>query len=126
MSIQLLATILLTLRLTSIIFISMVLWRQCKLFGTKINFDAFPELTKTQKKNIYGMRIVLFVLASVILLGNIIPVAIDSVALLTEAISNPILKHLGVLYAISNAVTSVVSAFMIWFLYKLAGFGNKK
>lgn len=125
-SIQLLAFILLVFRLVSMTFITLVIWRQISLFGTKINFDDFPSLTKGQRRNIYTMRRILFAIAVVIFIGNLIPVMIDSVALLNEVIKTPGLRSWGILYAVSNAITSVFSAFMIWFLYRLAGFSGDK
>lgn len=122
-SIQILAFILLIAHLISVGFIASVLYKQSKQFGKEIDFSLLPNLSKFEKRNIYRMRRVLFALALIILLGNLAPIVIDWITLISNnAIGRtPNIRPISIMYACSNAITAMLSAFMIWVLYKLAG-----
>lgn len=126
-SIQIIATILLLARLISVFFILRVLLLQFRLFGTKIDFTLVPNLTKMQRRHVYLMRRILFGLSVVILLGNIVPIIIDTITITANTLGRPAeLRPISVMYAFSNAITAMVSAIMIWVLYQVAGLGDRK
>lgn len=126
-SIQIIAFILLIARLVSVGFIVSVLLTQVKQLGKPIDFSLTPNLSKYQEKNIYRIRRVLFALSVIILLGNLVPIAIDWVTLISDnslgRTAN--VKPISVMYAFSNALTAMFSATMIWTLYRLAGIGDQ-
>lgn len=125
-SIQIIAFILLIARLISVFFIVKVLITQARQFGREIDFSLVPNLSKFQQKNIYRIRRVLFALAVIILIGNFIPIVIDYITLITDnslgRTAN--VKPISIAYAFSNAITAMLSAIMIWTLYKLAGISD--
>lgn len=121
-SIQLIAFFLLVARVISIAFIVIVLRLQWRLFKTEIDFSLVPNMTKLQKRNVYRVRKVLFILSCIILLGNFIPILIDTITIFDNNLGRPAnLRPISVAYAASNAFTAMFSAIMIWALYKLAG-----
>ena len=113
-------------RVIGVIFMVMVLVLQIRLFGKPINFDLVPNLSILQQEKVYMIRRVLFGLSLTIFLGNMIPIAIDWVTLFSETSRPDTLSWLSIGYGISNATTDMVSGFMIWVLYKLAGFTTTK
>lgn len=128
LTIEVIATILLATRLVSVFFIVKIIILQYRLFGTQIDFSLVPNLTKMQRKHIYMMRRILFALSLIILAGNIIPIIIDIVTLLPNFETNrpSVLHPLSIMYAVSSASTSLLSAVTIQLLYKLAGFTPSK
>lgn len=105
MDIKLLALILLTERLVAVGFSLATLVMQWPLFKIKDQ----PELV--------SIRRILFFLVSVITLGQIIPIIVDSMALfINTGTPNP----LGVAYAFSNATTADVAAIALWITYRIA------
>lgn len=125
-SIQIIAFILLVARLISVAFIVSVIIKQVKVFGKPIDFSIAPYLNKLQRKNVYRVRRVLFILAVIIMVGNMVPILIDYVTLVTDnAVGRTAnVKPISVAYAFSNALTAMFSAVMIWALYKLASLGT--
>lgn len=125
-SIQVIAGFLLIARLISVVFIGMVLVLQAKLFGTNIDFTLVPNLSKFQKRNIYLARKVLFALAIIVFLGNMIPIIIDAITAFNDNSlgRNPEVPTISIAYAAGNALTAMFSAIFIWVLYKLAGLGG--
>lgn len=107
-SIQSLALILALLHIGSVFFISFVIRRQLGLFKIET-----PEYLK-------HFRRVLFTLSVIILIGNIIPIVVDLLTLFVETGRPHQLRVVSVLYALSNAITALVSAYLIWRLYRLA------
>lgn len=122
--IETIALLLLIGRLISVTFILLVLHRQYRLFGTQIDFELVPNLTKYQRRNVYRIRRILFALSVIIFLGNLIPIAIDALTLFVETGRPAILRPVSVMYAFSNSLTAMFSAIMIWTLYKIAGLGT--
>lgn len=122
--IQTIALLLLIGRIVSLIFIVLVMYRQFKLFGTTIDFQLVPNLTKMERKNVYRIRKLLFALSVVIFLGNMIPVAIDVLTLFTETDRPRSIATISIMYAFSNSFTAAFSAIMIWTLYCVAGLGG--
>lgn len=113
-SIQIIAAILLIIRIFSIVFMSSVIRKQFRLFKLPI------------REEVRMFRVVLFILAIVILIGNAIPVIVDTVTLLTDVPRSPFLSHLSVTYALSNAITSLSSSLLIWFLYRISEDSHRK
>lgn len=112
-SIHIIAVFLLLIRLVSIFYISRVIKRQYELFKLPV-----PE-------DIQSFRKILFMISLAILLGNLIPVIVDAVTLVSDVPRSPFLSWLSVTYAISNATTSLLSSLLIWFLYKIAEDSHK-
>lgn len=109
MSVKLLASILLIGRLVSVVFISLVIRRQWTLFKSKIA----PHLVSFRRN--------LFILSIVILLGQVVPIIIDTLAIyadVSKSSASP--SPIGVAYAVSNCLTSILSAIFIWTLYRMA------
>lgn len=127
-SIQIIAVFLLIARLISVGFIVTVLILQWRLFKTKIDFSLVPNLSNYQKKTIYRARKLLFALAVIIFLGNMVPIMIDTITIISDnAIGRtPNVRAISIAYAGSNALTAMFSAIMIWGLYKLAGLADPK
>lgn len=127
-SIQAIAFILLIARLISIGFILAVLIKQAKQFGREIDFRLAPYLTKFERRNVYRLRTALFLLAIIIFIGNLVPIAIDYITLITDnslgRTAN--VRSISIAYAFSNALTAMFSAVMIWALYKIAGVTDRK
>lgn len=104
--IQLLAILLLVERLAAVTFISMVLRRQYNLFKYKVD------------TGLVKLRLIMFGLALVFLLGNVVPIAVD---IYYAFISVPggadfILQ----VYTLSNATISLTAAIFLWLIYKIA------
>lgn len=110
MDIKAVALILLLGRLVSFGFMLLVVKRQRALSKLPINPELVP-LRKTLNR-----------LSIVVLVGNLIPIAIDILTILAanslEREDSP--SVVGVMYGFSNCITSAVSAFLIWTLYKQA------
>lgn len=109
MELKILAGALLVGRLVSQVFITLVLKRQWELLKLPID-----ENLKLFRKRLFTLSIVIF-------LGNLVPILLDATALFitTEGRnSNP--SIIGIAYVISNNLTAIVSAFVIWLLYRLA------
>lgn len=125
LDIQTIALFLLIARVISVVFIVTVLIKQARLFGKTIDFNAVPYLTKLQRKSVYRIRTVLFVLSLIILAGNLVPIIIDYITLFNNDLGRPTsVRAISIAYAFSNALTAMFSAIMIWTLYKLAGIGS--
>lgn len=122
-ALQTIAIFLLIARLISVAFILVILRLQWKLFGTKIDFTLVPNLTTLGRNRVYLARKILFALAVIIFLGNLVPIVIDTITILnSNDIGRPSgLRLISILYASSNALTAMFSAIFIWFLYKVAG-----
>lgn len=110
MDIKTVALLLLLGRLVSAVFMVLVVRRQRALSKIAINPQLMP-LRKTLSR-----------LSIAVLVGNIIPIIID---ILTIAAANSLEREdspsvIGVMYGFSNCITSAVSAYLIWTLYKQA------
>lgn len=110
MDIKTVAFILLLGRIVSFSFMTLVVRRQRALSKLPINKELLP-LRKTLGR-----------LSIAVLIGNLIPIVID---VLTILASNSLEREdtpsvIGVMYGFSNCITSAVSAFLIWTLYKQA------
>lgn len=127
-STQAIAFILLIARFISIGFILAVLIKQAKQFGREIDFRLAPYLTKFERRNVYRLRTALFLLAIIIFIGNLVPIAIDYITLITDnslgRTAN--VRSISIAYAFSNALTAMFSAVMIWALYKIAGVTDRQ
>jgi len=103
------------IRIVSAIFIGMVLVTQIPLL--RAPHDALGRIT----------QYILLAIALVIFLGNLIPVAVDLATVLGDIErSSQVLNTIGIGYAFSNAVTSVLSAVLIWLMYKVIAISNAK
>lgn len=109
MDIKVYAAILLIVRIASMILMGAVLKRQLQLFKMPID------------KEIKHYRIILFLLALAIFAGNIIPATIDfltTVDGLTRSAKT--INGVGLVYSMAWAVTSLLSAVLIWWLYRMS------
>lgn len=113
-SIIIIAAILLFMRLVSAGFILSVIRKQWKLLHKPID----PDLRTFQ----YA----LFVMSCIIFAGNGVPIVIDTVTLFVETSRPETLGALSISYAMSNAITAMVSAILIWFMYKIAENSTKE
>lgn len=100
------AIILLIMRLVSLGFICLVLYRQLRLF--RLDIDS----------GLVHFRVFMFILGIVLFLGNLLPVLVDytyAFIIVEDDFS------LLVLYAISNASTSLAASIILYHIYKIAG-----
>lgn len=107
-SIVTLAVILVLFRILSDAFIFSVILKQIALLRMPV-----PSYLKS-------FRLVLFFLSLAIFLGNMIPIVIDLLTIFIETGRPAQLRPISVMYAISGATTALLSAFLIWLLYRLA------
>lgn len=107
--IQVIAAILLTLRLVGDVFMLAVLRRQWHLFRYHID------------ESLRSFRKLLFAITIILLLGNCVPIVIDAIALLGMKLGDWL-----ILYAVTNAVTAFLAALFIWILYRMATMSNKE
>jgi hypothetical protein len=108
-SIQTIAFIALLARVGSDIFIGLVLFRQYKLFKLPITDE------------LRHFRFVLFLLSLGIFIGNLIPIILDIATIYFGGAGRPTRVSLpSASYVESNAITSLISAYFIWKLYRLA------
>jgi hypothetical protein len=121
-SIQTLAWILAIMHAGSAIFMAFVIRRQFKLFSYNVTYDD----SRFEEKDIHRIkrfRLGLFLLSCVVLLGNVVPIAIDALTIFgsSAATGRPTHVHtISILYAISNALTALISAYLISTLYRIA------
>lgn len=106
--IEIIALILLLMRIGSGVFILIVMKKQWELLKVPIE----PHLMR--------FRMVLFALSLAIFIGNIIPVIIDAATLFFDTTRPPFLSVTSVSYAMSNAITALLSAYFIHTLYRIA------
>lgn len=110
MDIKYIAFILLLGRIVSVFFMALVVKRQRELNKIPIS----PELKP--------FRTILQQLSIAVLIGNIIPIVIDILTILApdslHREDSP--STIGIMYGFSNVVTSALSAYLIWTLYKQA------
>lgn len=120
-NIQTLATILILCHIGSAIFMGFVLRRQYKLFSHDITYNDERFETKDISR-IKRFRLRLFLLSCVVLLGNMIPIAIDAITLIgnNSVGRTPQVHTISILYAASNALTALISAYLISTLYRIA------
>lgn len=107
-SIKTLALVLLAMHAGSAAYIFTVLKKQVTLL--RLPIDSYLK----------HFRIILFVLSLAIFIGNIIPIVIDGLTLFIDLGRAASVRPIGIAYAISNAVTAFVSAYLIHMLYRLA------
>jgi len=105
---KLLAFVLLVMHIASAVYIFTVLRKQARLLMLPI--DTYLK----------HFRMALFALSAAIFVGNIIPIVIDVLTLLVP-INRPVsVSFVSLAYALSNALTALVSAYLIHMLYRLA------
>lgn len=122
--IQELAAGLMILHIGSDCFMVAVLRRQHGLFSQPITLhdDRYEESDIRKIKN---FRLRLFTLSLVILAGNTIPILIDGLTLFSNNTGRPHTVHaISILYAVSNALTAIISAYLISTLYRIARGAN--
>ena len=109
MNIRTLAAIVLIGQSVSFFLMAAVLKKQLALFKLYIE----PELK--------SFRLVLFLLALVIFLGNIIPTSI-SILTLTRTVTRSVdtINFVGMIYSMSNTLVASFSSVLIWTMYRLA------
>lgn len=118
-SIETLALILMIAHSASAVFMTRVLYRQWGLF--KIKYDDL-DIEKSITHDIKRFRLTLFVLSCIVFAGNIIPIVIDGITLFGDNSlhRNPTVPLISLLYAVSNALTALISAYLIYTLYRIA------
>lgn len=116
-----LAWILIVCHSGSVIFMSFVLRRQYKLFSFDVTYND-SRFEEVDIHRIKRFRLGLFALSCVVLAGGIIPIAIDAVTIFgANSVNRPAHVHtISILYAISNALTALISAYLISTLYRIA------
>lgn len=116
-----LAWILIVLHSGSVIFMTFVLRRQYKLFSHDVTYND-ARFEPIDIKRIKRFRLGLFLLSCVVLLGNVVPIAIDAVTIFGgNSVNRPTHVHtISLLYAVSNALTALISAYLISTLYRIA------
>lgn len=105
--VKVLAATLLLGHVLALVVVVLVLSRQIKILRGK------PDPT------LQIGRLVLLALAVVIGLGNLVPIAIDA-AVILGSVTRAKPSHLGVLYALSNVFTLILSASAVLALYVIA------
>lgn len=112
-NVQIHAGILLTERLVAVAFLLPVLIKQVGLMRLRAN------------SSLNTLRHVLFGIGLVIFIGQLVPILIDTAALLElyERSGNP--NPLGLAYAHSNALTALLAAILLNLIYKVAGSSEK-
>jgi hypothetical protein len=108
LSIKTLAIMLLIGHFGSVFFISFVIKRQLGLF-------RIPTV-----KALRHFRRTLFYLSMGIFLGNMIPITIDALTLFVNTGRPQHVRGISIAYAMSNAIIELLSAYLVWKLYKLA------
>jgi hypothetical protein len=109
MDIKTLALIMLGGHLVSVGFMASVIVKQWGLFKRLI------------EESLKGFRRVLFALSILILVGNIIPIFIDTLTLFYSLPRPLSVSSVSVFYALSNAyLAAAAPAIAIWVLYKMA------
>lgn len=109
MSIEAFAALLMAFHVVSGVFIGLVIKRQLGLFKSTIH------------ANLRTYRRVLFALSVVIFAGNLNPILIDFVTFMGGAEGRPTsVKAVSISYAVSNAVVAMISAILIYILYRMA------
>lgn len=103
--VKVLAAILLSLRIVSVVFLAFVISRQLKFLFQK------DQILTT-------VRIVLMTLIGLTFIGNFVPIIIDVSTLMREDISGKPSVLLSS-YALSNALTAAISAIGWWVLYRV-------
>lgn len=98
-------------------FIFFVLKRQYSLFKLPIKDEG-----KLDGKAIRHFRAVLFGLALIVFIGNIVPFGIDLLTILNDDfIGRPgTVRVVSFIYTLSASLTSLISSYLIWRLYRLA------
>lgn len=109
MDIQTYAAILLVIRVISMGLMAAVLFRQLELFRLPV------------PKDIKWYRIVLFILALGVFLGNIVPAGIDILTIFGEVVrSAKVVNGIGLIYSLDAAGTSLLSSILIFWLYRMS------
>lgn len=108
LSIKELAIALLFGHVASMVFISFVIKRQIGLF-------KMPTVVKLKR-----FRRVLFYISLGIFAGNLVPITIDTLTLFVDLGRPGHLRAVSIAYAMSNAITQFLSAYLVWKLYQLA------
>lgn len=118
-SIQLIAIFLLIIRILSCVYIFQVIRKQWQLLRVPIKHAE--RMPVRYVRQLTRFRALLFFLSTVILVGNVIPVVIDFVTIAGADTGRPIgLENISIIYAFSNALTSLASSITISQLYRLA------
>lgn len=103
MDISVISAILLFGRLVALFFLVSVLRTQWKLLKTNV----YPEL--------HSLRRILFGLVLIVALGQVIPIAIDTLSILGHGTFEWL-----VVYAFSNNGTAMITAVLLWAVYKIS------
>lgn len=117
-SIEALAAMLLAFRITSMVFIVLVLLKQLRLM-------KIPIVKEFDTPTIRRMRKVFFIIALVIFLGNFIPIAIDVLTLFVETGRPARVQLISIGYAFSNSLVAMLSSIFIYALYWLADYTGR-
>lgn len=106
MTISVIAFILLILRFVSVFFVAMVIHQQWKL------------LRKKTDSELVGIKMVMFLLGHVLLVGSILPIIADFYyAFIINSDSG---MTIIVWYAISNCLAHLTGSILLWNIYRMA------
>lgn len=107
MTLQIIAFILLAIRISSVVLVYMVIVKQVQLFRRRIDYTLST------------FRLVMFLLAFVFLISNGFPIVVDSYYAFIDiaATNNALLEG----YAISNALNALAGSILLWKVYDIAG-----
>lgn len=110
-----LASILLALRLIAATLLSAVLWRQ--IYNIRTKRTDYP-----------AVRMSVFILTIVLLIGQLIPIVLDAVVIFGESYPgrNSTPNVLSSSYALNNALKDVVIGSLLAFLFFRTGKGTPK
>lgn len=109
MNIMILAMVLLALRFITVMFMIRVLSIQ------------FPLLSAENDPQIKPLRYLLFIFATIITIGNIVPVTLDIFIFMNQEIISEALGEILPAYFMNNAVVFALSAACFWLIYKFTG-----
>lgn len=104
MDTKILSLILLFGRIASVVFISMTIRLQVKLIRSR------------RHNELNGLRKVLLASSCLILLGNVVPIIID-----VNGIFGRGSFALLITYVLSNNITALLSAMLMWQIYRVSG-----
>ena len=109
MSVKILAGLLLIGELASVAFIGLVLARQLRISRLRVQDE------------LQAFRRILVFLSATILISNFIPVVVDILTVFAAVPrSASTVNIIGIVYGVSNTVSTLVSSVLIWLMYRMA------
>lgn len=118
---EVVAFILLVLRIAGSVFLFQVLKKQIELLRRPIKADP-SQYNEDDVMNVWNFRRNLHYITIALFVGNFIPIVLDSLVVLQGLgfLENVRTSPVIIVYAVSNAVTMLLAAILINSIYKLA------